>query len=148
LKDLTPMFRQYYQIKSEYEDCILMFRLGDFYEMFDEDAKTASRELDLTLTARDCGDGKIPMAGVPHHAAVSYIGTLIKKGYKVAICEQVEDPRTAKGLVKREVTRIITPGTVIDESILSAKNNNYLCAIATNGRDYGLCQPVSSMLRK
>lgn len=139
MKDLTPMFRQYYQIKSEYEDCILMFRLGDFYEMFDEDAKTASRELDLTLTARDCGDGKIPMAGVPHHAAVSYIGTLIKKGYKVAICEQVEDPRTAKGLVKREVTRIITPGTVIDESILSAKNNNYLCAIATNGRDYGLC---------
>lgn len=139
MNELTPMFRQYYQIKNEYADCILMFRLGDFYEMFDEDAKIAARELELTLTARDCGSGKVPMAGVPHHAAASYIGTLIKKGYKVAICEQIEDPKEAKGLVKREVTRVITPGTVIDESILSAKMNNYLCAIATNGRDYGLC---------
>lgn len=139
LNELTPMFRQYYQTKNEYADCILMFRLGDFYEMFDEDAKIAARELELTLTARDCGRGKLPMAGVPHHAAASYIGTLIKKGYKVAICEQVEDPKEAKGLVKREVTRVITPGTVIDESVLSAKMNNYLCTIATNGRDYGLC---------
>jgi DNA mismatch repair protein MutS len=139
LSDLTPMFRQYYQVKNEYADCIVMFRLGDFYEMFDEDAKIAARELELTLTARDSGKGKLPMAGVPHHAAASYIGTLIKKGYKVAICEQVEDPKEAKGLVRREVTRVITPGTVIDESVLSAKMNNYLCTIATNGRDYGLC---------
>ena len=104
--------KQYFEVKDRYPDCILFFRLGDFYEMFFEDAKTVSRELELTLTGKDCGlSERAPMCGIPYHAAETYINRLIDKGYKVAICEQVEDPKTAKGIVKREVTRVVTPGT-------------------------------------
>ena len=107
---MTPMMQQYFEIKNQYPDYILMYRLGDFYEMFYEDAQTASAELDLTLTGRDCGEeDRAPMCGVPYHSCEPYIGKLIEKGYKVAICEQMEDPKLAKNLVKREVTRIITP---------------------------------------
>ena len=116
MPELTPMKRQYQEIKAQYSDCLLFFRLGDFYEMFDEDAKTASKELDLTLTTRDRSvedpEERTPMCGVPYHSAEAYIARLIAKGYKVAICEQTEDPALAKGLVKRDVIRIITPGTV------------------------------------
>ncbi|TDX53294.1 DNA mismatch repair protein MutS [Orenia marismortui] len=135
---LTPMMQQYVSIKKEYEDAILFFRLGDFYEMFNDDAKIAARELELTLTARNKGKGdKIPMAGVPCHSAESYISKLIEKGYRVAICEQVEDPSEASGLVKREVVRVITPGTVVNNNILEDKNNNYLSAIVSNQEGYG-----------
>lgn len=127
---LTPMMQQYKEIKERYKDCILFFRLGDFYEMFFEDAEIASRELEIALTARDCGlDERAPMCGVPYHAAHSYLAKLISKGYKVAICEQMEDPALAKGLVKREVIRVVTPGTVIDPDMLEAKKNNYLMCI-------------------
>ena len=109
---LTPMMRQYMDIKNKYEDCILFYRLGDFYEMFFEDAKTASRELELVLTGRECGlEEKAPMCGIPFHAATNYISRLVNKGFKVAICEQVEDPSQAKGIVKRDVIKVITPGT-------------------------------------
>ncbi|NLY21079.1 MAG: DNA mismatch repair protein MutS [Tissierellia bacterium] len=124
------MMQQYLQIKNEYEDCILFFRLGDFYEMFLEDAITASRELEITLTARDAGlDEKIPMCGVPYHVADTYLIKLVDKGYKVAICDQVEDPKLAKGIVKREVVRVVTPGTIMDLDALDSHNNNYLCSI-------------------
>ena len=127
---MTPMMQQYLAVKEEYKDSILLYRLGDFYEMFFEDAKTASRELELTLTGRDCGEPeRAPMCGVPYHAAETYIGRLVNKGYKVVVCEQTEDPAQAKGLVRREVTRIITPGTVIGQNIPSATKNNYLCSI-------------------
>ena len=110
---LSPMMQQYNEIKRSYQDCLLMFRLGDFYELFFEDAETASRELGLTLTGRNCGlKERAPMCGVPFHAADSYISTLVKKGHKVAICEQLEDPATAKGIVKRDVIRVVTPGTL------------------------------------
>ena len=115
MAELTPMMKQYFQIKEQYPDTILMFRLGDFYEMFFDDAKLASNELELVLTGRDCGqEERAPMCGVPFHSVDSYIARLVAKGYKVAICEQLEDPALAKGLVKRDVTRVITPGTVID----------------------------------
>ena len=124
MPELTPMKRQYQEIKSQYNDCLLFFRLGDFYEMFDEDAKTASKELDLTLTTRDRSvedpEERTPMCGVPYHSAEAYIARLIARGYKVAICEQTEDPALAKGLVKRDVIRIITPGTVTESSMLHA----------------------------
>lgn len=127
---MTPMMQQYLAVKEEYKDSILLYRLGDFYEMFFEDAKTASRELELTLTARDCGEPeRAPMCGVPYHAAETYIGRLVNKGYKVVVCEQTEDPAQAKGLVRREVTRIVTPGTVIGQNIPSDTKNNYLCSI-------------------
>jgi len=130
---LTPMMQQYIDIKDQYKDCILFFRLGDFYEMFFEDAETASRELEITLTGRDCGmEERAPMCGVPYHSADSYISKLISKGYKVAICEQVEDPALAKGIVKRDVIRVITPGTVTDSSMLDEKKNNYLVCIYNN----------------
>ena len=130
MAELSPMMRQYMEIKSRNTDSILFFRLGDFYEMFFDDAKLASEELDLTLTGRDCGqEERAPMCGVPFHSCESYIARLVEKGYKVAICEQVEDPATAKGLVKRDVVRIITPGTVIEDSMLREDKNNYLCAI-------------------
>ena len=117
---MTPMMQQYFSIKEQYPDYLLFYRLGDFYEMFFEDAKTASRELDLTLTGRDCGEAeRAPMCGVPFHSAEGYIGRLIEKGYKVAICEQTEDPAQAKGLVRREVIRVITPGTLIESGLLS-----------------------------
>ncbi len=132
MAELTPMKRQYNRIKSEHQDCLLFFRLGDFYEMFDDDAITASRELDLTLTTRDRGkaeDEQTPMCGVPYHSSEAYIARLIAKGYKVAICEQTEDPKSAIGLVDREVIRIITPGTVTDSSMLEEGNSNYLGAV-------------------
>ncbi len=127
---MTPMMEQYFEIKNQYKDYLLFYRLGDFYEMFFDDAVLASRELELTLTGRDCGEAeRAPMCGVPFHSAEGYIGRLIEKGYKVAICEQTEDPALAKGLVKREVIRVITPGTLIESNLLSEKKNNYLCAV-------------------
>ncbi|MCF0120047.1 MAG: DNA mismatch repair protein MutS, partial [Oscillospiraceae bacterium] len=137
----TPMMKQYRAIKERNQDSILFFRLGDFYEMFDEDAKTASRELDLMLTTRDRGreeHERTPMCGVPYHSAESYIARLIAKGYKVAICEQMEDPATAKGLVDRDIIRIITPGTRIDASMLDESKPNYLCSMYKNGANFAL----------
>lgn len=126
----TPMMEQYFSIKDQYQDCILMFRLGDFYEMFFDDAVTASRVLEIALTGRDCGqEERAPMCGVPYHAVDGYISKLIENGYKVAICEQLEDPALAKGIVKRDVVRVITPGTIIDQGMLDEKSNNYLCCI-------------------
>ncbi len=124
----TPMMQQYFSIKEQYKDCILLYRLGDFYEMFFDDALTASKVLEIALTGRECGqEEKAPMCGVPHHAVDNYISKLIENGYKVAICEQIEDPSASKGIVKRDVVRVITPGTVIDQSMLEEKSNNYLC---------------------
>ena len=127
----TPMMRQYHRIKLEHPDMLLFFRLGDFYEMFYEDAVTGSRELEITLTSRNADrDGKpIPMCGIPHHAALNYVSRLLKRGFKVAICDQVEDPRQAKGIVRREVTRILTPGTAIEESVLEARENNFIAGL-------------------
>ncbi len=133
---LSPMMQHYVATKKEYPDCILFYRLGDFYEMFFEDAKTVSRELELTLTGKDCGlEERAPMCGVPYHAADVYISRLIEKGYKVAICEQVEDPKKAKGMVKREVIRVVTPGTMLDGQSLDESKNNYLmCIVRTEDR--------------
>lgn len=137
---MTPMMEQYMEVKNQYKDYLLFYRLGDFYEMFFDDAITASRELELTLTGRDCGEEeRAPMCGVPYHAADVYIGKLIEKGYKVAICEQMEDPALAKGLVKREVIRVVTPGTVIDGTMLPEQKNNYLCALYVSELEYGVC---------
>ncbi len=137
-KRLTPLMRQYHNIKRQYPDAILFFRMGDFYETFYEDAKIASRVLGIALTSRDKNSGEpIPLAGVPHHAADSYLTKFIKAGYKVAICEQVEDPKKAKGLVKRDVIRVITPGTVIEPNILDKKSNNYLASISRMNDCYG-----------
>jgi len=140
IMNYTPMMEQYFEIKKQYEGHLLFYRLGDFYEMFFEDAQTASRELDLTLTGRDCGEGqRAPMCGVPYHAVDTYIGKLIEKGYKIAICEQTEDPASAKGLVRREVIRVITPGTVIETSLLNEKKNNYLAALYITDSECGIC---------
>ena len=140
MAEMTPMMKQYLEIKKEYQDTILMFRLGDFYEMFFEDAKTASRELELVLTGRDCGQKeRAPMCGVPFHSVDSYIARLVSRGYKVAICEQTEDPATAKGIVKRDVIRVLTPGTVIESSMLDESKNNFLCSIWLNGKSAGVC---------
>ncbi len=137
---LSPMMRQYLEIKEKYKNAILMFRLGDFYEMFFEDAKTASKELELTLTGRDCGESeRAPMCGVPYHAVDSYIGRLVSRGYKVVICEQLEDPATAKGIVKRDVTRIVTKGTVTDITQLDETKNNYICSMFIHGEMTALC---------
>lgn len=140
--DLTPMKRQYWEIKDQYADCLLFFRLGDFYEMFDEDARLASKELDLTLTTRDRDvedpEARTPMCGVPYHSAEAYVARLIAKGYKVAICEQTEDPALAKGLVKREVIRVITPGTVTESSMLEEGKSNYICSVLLEG-ETGAC---------
>ena len=136
MAEMTPMKKQYYEIHEQCPDCLLFFRLGDFYEMFDEDARTASRELDLALTTRDRGkpeEEQTPMCGVPYHSSEAYIARLIAKGYKVAICEQTEDPALAKGLVSREVIRIITPGTVTESSMLEEGKSNYLCALWLEG---------------
>ncbi|MGN0305825.1 MAG: DNA mismatch repair protein MutS [Lachnospiraceae bacterium] len=131
MAELTPMMQQYLKTKEQYPDCILFYRLGDFYEMFFEDAKTASRELEITLTGKNCGlEERAPMCGVPYHAVESYLNKLVSKGYKVAICEQVEDPKQVKGLVKREVTRIVTPGTNLCLSLEDDKRNNYLMCVA------------------
>ncbi|MCH7504657.1 hypothetical protein IID04_03365 [PVC group bacterium] len=135
----TPMIEQYLSIKNKIKDTILFFRLGDFYEMFFEDAKIASRVLDLTLTARDGGKGiKVPMAGLPYHAAENYIHRLIKAGHKVAICEQVEDPHLSKGLVKREIVRTITPGTAVAHSVLDSKDNNFLASVNQFQNEIGI----------
>lgn len=139
MSKLTPMMKQYFSIKEKYNDSILFFRLGDFYEMFFDDAITASRELEITLTGRVCGqDEKAPMCGIPFHSAESYIAKLISKGYKVAICEQVEDASEAVGIVKRDVVRIVTPGTVTDTKLLDEKNNNYLCSIYLDDTGLGI----------
>ncbi len=136
LKTVTPMMQQYLEVKNTYEGYILMYRLGDFYECFFEDAVTASRELELTLTSRDCGDGKrAAMCGVPFHKSDLYIGRLVERGFKVAVCEQVEDPKEATGLVKREVTRVVTPGTITDNSLLNETKNNFLSAICFGSRE-------------
>ena len=136
---LSPMMQQYLQIHEKYADCLLLFRLGDFYELFFEDAKTASRELELTLTGKDCGlEERAPMCGVPFHAVNTYIEKLIEKGYKVAICEQMEDPALAKGLVERDVVRVITAGTVTDPSMLEDRANNYLMSICFQGKAVGV----------
>ena len=143
MAELTPMMKQYLEIKEQNPDSILFFRLGDFYEMFAEDARLASRELDLTLTSRDKGkrakpeDEQIPMCGIPYHASESYIARLIAKGYKVAICEQLEDPAAAKGLVKRDIIRVVTPGTVTDTACLDEKASNFLCAVYADSRSAG-----------
>lgn len=138
-KNLTPMMSQYSRIKKDYPDCILFFRMGDFYEMFFEDAKLASKELEITLTARSHSKGeKAPMCGIPFHSADSYINRLINKGYKVAICEQVEDASKAKGLVKREVIRVVTPGTVLDSGILDSKENNFLASLFPEKNSFGI----------
>ena len=137
---LSPMMGQYMEIKKNYEDSILFYRLGDFYEMFFGDAQVASEELDLTLTGRDCGQEKrAPMCGVPFHSCESYIARLIQKGYKVAICDQIEDPATAKGIVKRGVTRVITPGTVVEDSMLNDDRNNYLATFVSSKEGIALC---------
>lgn len=138
-KKLTPMMKQYMELKKQYKDCILFFRLGDFYEMFFEDALTASRELEITLTGRDCGQKeRAPMCGVPHHSAENYINKLIFKGYKVAICEQVEDAKQAKGIVKRDVIRIVTPGTNLNMQSLDESINNYLMSIYKKAETFGI----------
>ena len=135
----SPMMQNYLKTKEEYKDCILFYRLGDFYEMFFDDAITASRELELTLTGKDCGqEERAPMCGIPYHAAETYVARLISKGYKVAICEQLEDPKTAKGIVKRDVIRVVTPGTVIESNLLEEKKNNYIMAIYKNGIYFGM----------
>ena len=138
--ELSPMMRQYLEIKEKNKDSLLFFRVGDFYEMFFDDAVTASRELELVLTGKDCGlEERAPMCGVPYHSCEGYIARLIEKGYKVAICEQVEDPSTAKGLVRRDIIRVVTPGTVLEDSMLDESRNNYLASVIFDGKGYGLC---------
>ena len=137
---VTPMMAQYLSVKEKYKDSILFFRLGDFYEMFFDDAKLVSRELNLVLTGKDCGlEERAPMCGIPYHSSETYIGRLVNKGYKVVICEQTEDPAAAKGLVKRDVVRIVTPGTLIETDLLDEGKNNFLCTIAFDGDSAGLC---------
>jgi DNA mismatch repair protein MutS len=135
----TPLMRQYHAVKQQVPNALLMFRLGDFYELFYEDAVTAARELEITLTSRNKEKGQaIPMCGVPYHAAEGYIARLIQRGYRVAICDQMEDPRFAKKLVKREITRIVTPGTVTEPSLLRSRENNYLAAVAMDAGRAGI----------
>ena len=136
---MTPMMQQYLQTKEEYPDCILFYRLGDFYEMFFDDAITASKELEITLTGKNCGlEERAPMCGVPYHAVDSYLNRLVSKGYKVAICEQMEDPKLAKGIVKRDVIRIVTPGTNLDMQALDETKNNYIMSIVYIADRFGL----------
>ena len=152
--ELTPMKRQYNTIKEQNQDSILFFRLGDFYEMFDEDARIAARELDLTLTTRDRGkprEEQTPMCGVPYHSVDAYIARLVAKGYKVAICEQMQDPATTKGLVERDITRIVTPGTVTESCMLDESKNNYMACLYGHGENSvwlsAMYPPVPSMPR-
>src|SRR5437899_93400 len=133
----TPLMRQYAAVKKDHPTALLFFRLGDFYELFFDDAIVAAKELQITLTSRNKEKGiAVPMCGVPHHAAENYIGKLIRKGFKVAICEQMEDPRLAKKLVRREVTRVVTPGTAADSN-LASEDNNYLAAVTSDGERAG-----------
>ena len=141
MAELSPMMKQYFDIKENNKDSILFFRLGDFYEMFYDDAKIASKELELTLTGKECGqEERAPMCGIPFHAAENYIARLVAKGYKVAICEQMEDPSLTKGLVERGIIRVVTPGTLIESSMLDESNCNYLgavwCSLRYNEVDY------------
>ena len=130
MAEVTPMMKQYLELRDKYKDCILFYRLGDFYELFYDQAELCSRELELTLTGKDCGqEQRAPMCGIPFHAINTYIPKMVEKGYKVAICEQVEDPKNAKGLVKRDVVKIITPGTITDSTMLDEKKNNYIASI-------------------
>ena len=139
MTEYTPMMQHYLKTHEEYKDCILFYRLGDFYEMFFDDAKVVSKELELTLTGKNCGaEERAPMCGIPYHAAETYLTRLVKKGYKVAICEQVEDPKLAKGMVKREVTRVVTPGTTLNAQALDETKNNYIMCIAYIGDHYGI----------
>ena len=143
MAEMTPMMRQYWKVKEQHPDCLLFFRLGDFYEMFHDDAKLGAEELGLTLTTRDRGkpeDERTPMCGVPYHSAQSYIARLIKRGYKVAICEQMEDPATAKGLVDRDVIRIVTPGTAMADEMLDESRNNYICAVYKENEEAALAR--------
>ncbi len=140
MPDYSPMMKQYWIIKNQYKDAIVFFRLGDFYEMFYDDAKLVSSELDLTLTARDCGqDEKAPMCGIPFHSCESYIARLVANGHKIAMCDQMEDPSKAKGLVRREVVRVITPGTVMESSMLDESKNNYICSMFIEDSLAGIC---------
>ena len=140
MAELTPMMKQYFEIKNKNKDYILFYRLGDFYEMFFDDAKLVSRELELTLTGRDCGlEERAPMCGVPYHSAEGYIAKLVRKGYRIAICEQMEDPKLAKGLVKREIIRRVTPGTVVEASMLDESRNNFLGCIYAEQGGIGVC---------
>ena len=137
--EFSPMMQRYLETKEEYKDCILFYRLGDFYEMFFDDAILAARELEITLTGKDCGqEERAPMAGVPHHAAEMYIAKLVAKGYKVAICEQLEDPKKIKGIVKRGVIRVVTPGTIVESNMLEERKNNYIMSIFKSGIYYGI----------
>ncbi len=139
MAEYSPMMQRYLETKEQYKDCILFYRLGDFYEMFFDDAILVARELEITLTGKDCGqEERAPMAGVPHHAAEMYISRLVNKGYKVAICEQLEDPKTTKGIVKRGVIRVVTPGTVVDSNMLEERKNNYIMCIFKTGIYYGI----------
>ena len=140
MAELSPMMQQYMDIKKQYKDEILFYRIGDFYEMFFDDALTASRELDLTLTGKQCGmEERAPMCGVPFHSYEGYVARLIAKGYKEAICEQMEDPSKAKGLVKRDIIRVVTPCTVIVCSMLQDDKNNYIASIFLKGNAAGIC---------
>ncbi len=139
MAEYSPMMQQYFSIKEQYKDAILFYRIGDFYEMFFEDAKLAARELEITLTGKECGqEERAPMCGVPHHAVDAYVSKLIEKGYKVAICEQLEDPKQTKGMVKRDVIRVVTPGTVIESNMLDEKKNNYIMSIFKKGLYFGI----------
>ena len=139
MAELTPMMQQYMKTKEEYRDCILFYRLGDFYEMFFDDAKIVSRELELTLTGKNCGlEERAPMCGVPFHSVDGYLSRLVSKGYKVAICEQTEDPALAKGLVKREVIRVVTPGTNLNAQALDESRNNYIMSIVYVSDRFGI----------
>ena len=135
-KNLTPMLRQYFDFKAERPDVVLLMRVGDFYEAYGDDAETIARELEITLTGREDkqAGARIPMAGVPHHAMERYVARLIGKGHKVAVCDQVEDPKQAKGLVKRRVTRVLTPGTIVEDAMLDARTNNYLVAAVSGAK--------------
>ncbi|MGB9625017.1 MAG: DNA mismatch repair protein MutS, partial [Phycisphaerae bacterium] len=145
LADLTPAMRQYAEQKALVPEAILLFRMGDFYEMFYEDAITASRVLGIALTSRDKGENPTPLAGIPYHALDSYLAKLVRAGYKVAISEQVEDPKTAKGVVKREIVRIVTPGTLTDETLMDERADQLLAAVCTCGRDVGIaCLDLAS----
>lgn len=139
MNELTPMMQHYLKTKEENPGCILFYRLGDFYEMFFEDAITVSKELEITLTGKSCGlKERAPMCGVPYHAVEGYLNRLVKKGYKVAVCEQVEDPKMAKGMVKREVVRIVTPGTTTDSQALDETKNNYIMCIVYLADKFGV----------
>lgn len=139
-EDLTPMIRHYVEMKDQYPQALLLYRVGDFFETFFQDALTIARELELVLTAKDAGKevGRVPLAGIPHHALDRYCMLLVERGYAVAICDQVEDPAVAQGLVKREVTRVLTPGTVLAEGMLHARRNNFLAAVVIAGNHWGL----------